>query len=67
MESVMCLLCVEIVKARMSSNEARRALGELINTAEDSVAREHYIELMHAVDDEEELKELAKAGADQVK
>ena len=63
----MCLLCVEIVKARMNSNEARRALGELINTAEDTVTREHYIELMHAVDDEEELKELAKVGADQVK
>ncbi len=63
----MCLLCIEIVKARMNNNEARRALGELINTAEDSVTREHYIELMHAVDDEEELKELAEKGADQVK
>lgn len=59
----MCLLCVEIVKDRMSASEARRALGELINTAEDAPAREHYIELMHAVDDDEELKELAKNGS----
>lgn len=59
----MCLLCVEIVKDRMSTSEARRALGELINTAEDTKARDHYIELMHAVDDEEELKKLADDGA----
>tara|TARA_R110002049_G_scaffold58295_1_gene158744 strand:+ start:368 stop:523 length:156 start_codon:yes stop_codon:yes gene_type:complete len=51
----------------MNTQEARRALGELINTAEDSESREHYIELMHAVDDEDELKELAQKGADQVK
>lgn len=63
----MCMLCVEIVKSRMSSSEARRALGELINTAEDSSSREHYIELMHAVDDEEELKKLASESIDQSK
>lgn len=62
----MCLLCVEIVKDRMSVTEARRALGELINTAEDTPAREHYIELMHAVDDEEELKRLSAEGATKV-
>lgn len=63
----MCLLCVEINKERMSISEARRALGELINTAEDTKARDHYIELMHAVDDEEELKRLAEEGAVQKK
>ena len=63
----MCMLCVEIVKSRMNSSEARRALRELINTAEDATSREHYIELMHAVDDEEELKKLASDGAAQIK
>ncbi len=59
----MCLLCVEINKERMTASEAKRALGELINTAEDISARDHYIELMHAVDDEDELKRLAESGA----
>lgn len=62
----MCLLCMEIVKERMNNLEVKRALGELINTAEDSKARDHYIELMHAVDDEEELKKLADDGAKEV-
>jgi hypothetical protein len=59
----MCLLCVEISKERMTSSEARRALGELINTAEDLKARDHYLDLMHAVEDEDELKRLAQEGA----
>ena len=59
----MCLLCVEIMKEKMSAQETRRALGELINTTDENHLRDHYLELMRATNDEEELKRLASEGA----
>jgi hypothetical protein len=47
----MCIMCLEIAKGRMTVQEARRALPEMIdaNTAE---ARAHYQELQKASDEE---------------
>jgi hypothetical protein len=47
----MCIMCLEIAKGRMTVQEARKALPEMIetNTAE---ARAHYQELQKATDDE---------------
>lgn len=36
----MCMICVEFQKERMTINEARRALGEMVETFEDDHAEE---------------------------
>lgn len=57
----MCLMCIEIFHERMTVSEARRALPELIDTANSEEALEHYKELQRASD--EELLELVEAGS----
>lgn len=36
----MCLICVEFQKQRMTTGEARRALGEMVESMEDEHIRE---------------------------
>ena len=57
----MCLMCIEIFKERMTVDEARRALPELIDTAKNEEDLQHFRELQKATD--EELKELANETA----
>ena len=54
----MCIMCVEIFKDRMTIKEARSALTELVATATEEEALEHYKDLANATD--EELKKLAE-------
>lgn len=54
----MCLMCVEIVKSRMTFPEARKALPEMIDTAKSEEDKKHYEELAKASD--EELQEIAE-------
>lgn len=57
----MCLMCIEIFHERMTATEARRALPELIDTAQTEEELKHYQELQKASD--EELLELVKGGS----
>jgi len=52
----MCIMCVEIFKGRMSIKEGRKALLELIATAEDQALLDHYKELSSLKDEEFQKK-----------
>gem|GEM_PF-3503831 len=48
----MCIMCLEILKGRMTISEGRKALTELVETTEEKDLLEHYKELDAADDDE---------------
>lgn len=50
----MCLICAEYEKGKMTSAEALRALGEMIDTEKPDY---HYYEVMDKLMDEEETNE----------
>lgn len=54
----MCIMCIEIFKSRMTVEEARKALPELLATTDDAEKLKHYKDLADASD--EELLEIAK-------
>ena len=54
----MCLMCIEIAKERMTPDEAKRALPELISFEKSEKLLKHYEELQKA--NETEIKEIAK-------
>ncbi len=49
----MCLICVEFNKNRMTFEEVKRALPEMIIFANDDLAKKHYLELQNAKNSEE--------------
>ena len=55
----MCIMCVEIFKGRMTINEGRTALRELLSTTESEKELTHYRELSRLTDEEfqEKVKE----------
>ena len=57
----MCLLCIEIAKERMTVGEARRALNEMVATANNEQMKKHYEELAKANDGE--IKKIAEEAA----
>ena len=57
----MCLMCIEIAKSRMTFDEARKALPELVRSTENAEELQHYKELLEA--DDENLKKLAQEAA----
>ena len=48
----MCIMCIEVFKNRMTVNEARKALVELIDFESDSDKLAHYQKLANLSDDE---------------
>ena len=48
----MCIMCVEIFKGRMTINEGRTALRELLSTTENEKELAHYKELNRMTDEE---------------
>ena len=48
----MCIMCLEIMKGRMTIREGRKALTELVATTEEEEMLEHYKELDQANDEE---------------
>jgi hypothetical protein len=44
----MCIVCVELVKQKMSISEAERNLGEMVTNPKDP-NKDHYAELEHAL------------------
>lgn len=57
----MCLMCIEIAKGRMTLDEAKRALPEMIETTQSEKERQHYQEMSEA--SEEELSEIAQKNS----
>ncbi len=55
----MCLICIEVANERMSIAECRKALSELIDSAESSDELEHYKKLKFSSNDS--IKEIAEA------
>jgi hypothetical protein len=51
----MCIMCLEILKGRMTISEGRKALTELVETTEEKDLLKHYKELDEA-DDEKMLE-----------
>lgn len=51
----MCIMCLEILKGRMTILEGRKALTELVETTEERDLLKHYKELDEA-DDEKMLE-----------
>ena len=54
----MCLMCFEIMKGRMTIQEGRKALSELVKTTEKEEDLAHYLELAKLSD--EEFQKLAQ-------
>jgi hypothetical protein len=52
----MCIMCLEILKGRMTLREGRKALTELVATTEEEELLEHYRELERA--DDKEMQEI---------
>ena len=52
----MCIMCLEILKGRMTIIEGRKALTELVATTKDEKMLAHYKEL--ASSDDEEMKKI---------
>jgi hypothetical protein len=48
----MCIMCLEILKGRMTLVEGRKALTELVATTQEDELLEHYKELDEANDEE---------------
>ncbi|MBT3583348.1 MAG: hypothetical protein HN509_00460 [Halobacteriovoraceae bacterium] len=59
----MCLMCIEILKGKMTIREGRTALKELIATADDQAQLAHYSELA-ALDDEQFQKKVEESSED---
>lgn len=47
----MCIMCLEILKGRMTISEGRKALTELVETTEEADLLNHYKELDQASDE----------------
>lgn len=61
----MCIICVELIKQKMSIMEAGRNLGEMVNDKrEDPKTLKHYKKLKEAIEfaDWDELEELIEEG-----
>ena len=52
----MCIMCLEILKGRMTIREGRKALTELVATTDEEELLEHYKELDQA--DDEKMMEI---------
>jgi len=48
----MCIMCLEILKGRMTVREGRKALTELVETTQEEELLKHYKELDEASDEE---------------
>ena len=59
----MCLMCLEILKERMTIQEGRTALRELIDTTKNPEELAHYRELAQ-LDDESFLEKVKEAEQD---
>lgn len=48
----MCVICLDIIKQKMSLTEAQRNLGEMVNDRRETVETlDHYYKLKEAIDD----------------
>ena len=52
----MCIICVELIKDKLTSLEARRNLGEMKN----SIEKDHRLEVLKLIWKKEEEQELYK-------
>lgn len=50
----MCLICVEWLKGNLTNEEAKRALGEMVRSADSAEEQDHYADLAEEIDQEEE-------------
>jgi len=47
----MCIMCIEILKQKMSLHEAERNLGEMVNDRRETIeTHNHYRKLKEAID-----------------
>ena len=58
----MCIICVELLKHRMTLSEARRAADEMVRTSKNSEETKHVIDLIYAIDALEKLGNLLEEG-----
>ena len=63
----MCIICVELIKQRMTVFEAERNSGEMVNTAKPGEDVEHYRQLNEAIQDGDfdKLGEIIDEGTDE--
>jgi hypothetical protein len=63
----MCIICIELVKQRMTITEAERNVGEMVSTAKDDKDFDHYVELDEALYelDLEKLGKVLEDGSDE--
>lgn len=47
----MCMICVDLIKQRMTITEAERNVGELVSTAKDDKEWVHYTDLQRAIEE----------------
>ena len=52
MGEIMCIMCLEIAKNRMTIKEARTALRELLSSPQSETDKDHYEKLARLSDEE---------------